>query len=835
MDNTREKIYLAALLHDIGKFYQRADVGSVNNSKFLKEHCKVESVFCPQYNGRYSHKHVLWTAQFIEDFSPVFKNLVDSGLEDISVKDNLMNLAAAHHLSSEQLSDLGKIIKEADCLSSGMDRASADALKDAQDEELASWDAFKKKRMIPIMETIHREMTEWHHIPISKMNLTKEYFPQESFETIPNYETLWYDFKGEFKFIQADTYRAFSETLLNLLLKYTSCIPASTINFPDVSLYDHLKTTAALAVCLYDWKQSGEETKNPFLLIGADFSGIQSYIYQIVSKYAAKNLKGRSFYLRLLSDTVVRYLLKELNLFQANVVYNSGGGFYLLAPNTKETKISLEKAVRDIEKALFDTHGTALFVAIDSIELSKDALMHRNGQHLGLVWGDLFKKRDRKKSAKFASMIQDNYKQFFEPTMAGGDSKRDSITGEEFLPKEMPKEKGDLLLKEVNFQQINIGEKLRSSDFLVVKEGEPLPYWKDKTHISPANLGFTYYFLNDNDIKEKKEKLKASADSVSVVTMNGKEGNCDFLRTLDGVNNIYGLEFYGGNEINDKNVPTFEEMCENDSFSRMGVLRMDVDNLGSIFQSGIAPERATLSRYAALSRSFDFFFSGYLNTIWRETEPKRSFIVYSGGDDVFIVGSWEVTIQLAKKIKEDFSEFACTNPAFSLSGGISFVNAKFPIMKAAEMSDEEEKNAKGHSCKGFDKNAISFMGMPLNWDKEFPQVVSLVENLVRLIDDKEKLPKSFLGKVMTHYQNAEVKHHRITKMKTYWMFTYDLSRMKERVKDAEAKQIIENCIKEVCDKNKGTLNGRAIETDYHPLELWTFAARWAELKYRTEK
>lgn len=835
MDNTREKIYLAALLHDIGKFYQRADVGSVSNSKFLKEHCKVESVFCPQHNGHYTHKHVLWTAQFIEDFSPVFKKLVDSGLEDVSMKDNLMNLAAGHHFSANQLSDLGSLIKEADCLSSGMDRSSEDALKDAQDEELISWDAFKMKRMISIMETVRQEKTEWYHLPISKMNLSKDYFPKKSFETNPDYALLWSDFIGEFKFIQADTYRAFSETLLNLLLKYTSCIPASTINFPDVSLYDHLKTTAALAVCLYDWKQVREETENPFLLIGADFSGIQSYIYQIVSKYAAKNLKGRSFYLRLLSDAVVRYLLKELNLFQANVVYNSGGGFYLLAPNTKETKDKLKNAVDNIEKSLFATHGTALFVAIDSIELSKDALMHKNGQHLGIVWGDLFKKRDKKKSAKFASMIQNNYKQYFEPTMAGGDAERDSITGEEFLPKEKPKRKGDLLLKEVNFQQIEIGEKLRSLDFLVVKEGEPLTYWGDKTHISPANLGFTYYFLNNDDIKEKKEQLKASADSVSVITMNGKEGNCDFLRTLDGINNIYELDFYGGNELINREVPTFEEMCENENFSRLGVLRMDVDNLGSIFQNGIVPERATLSRYATLSRSFDFFFSGYLNTIWRETDPKRSFIIYSGGDDVFIVGSWDVTIQLAEKIKEDFSEFACQNPAFSLSGGISFVNAKFPIMKAADMSDDEEKNAKGHNCKGVEKNAISFMGMPLNWDNEFPQVASLVDDLVRLIDDKEKLPKSFLGKVMTHYQNAEIKHHRITKMKTYWMLTYDLSRMKERLKDLEAKKIIENCIKEICDKNKGTLNGCPIKTDYHPLELWTFVARWAELKYRTEK
>lgn len=837
MSKEREHVYLAALLHDIGKFYQRADVGSVTKSKYLNEYCKDVGSFCPQSNGIYTHKHVLWTAQFIEDYKSVFQQLIETDLNDLSIKDNLINISAGHHLKFEQLSHLGQIIKEADCLSSGMDRNSDEALKDAQDEEEKCWDSFKKKRIISILETINKDsdFSKWKHLPIAKMCLTKEYFPKESFDTNPDYESLWNEFKNEFKFIQANTYRAFSETLLNLLLKYTSCIPASTINFPDVSLYDHLKTTAALAVCLYDWKQSGETTENPFLLIGADFSGIQPYIYQIVSKYASKNLKGRSFYLRLLSDAVVRYLLKELNLFQANIVYNSGGGFYLLAPNTQETKIRLDKAVENIETSLFATHGTSLFVAIDSIELSRDALMHKNVQNIGIVWGGLFKKRDKKKSAKFASMIQNNYSQFFEPTMVGGEAKRDSITGEEFLPNETPKKKGDLLLKEVNYQQIEIGEKLRSLDFLVVKEGEPLTYWNNKTHISPANLGFTYYFLNDSDIKEMKEKLKASADSVSVITMNGENGNCDFLRTLDGINNIYGLEFYGGNEINDKDIPTFEEMCENDNFSRMGVLRMDVDNLGSIFQSGIAPERATLSRYAALSRSFDFFFSGYLNTIWRETDPQRSFIVYSGGDDVFIVGSWEVTIQLAEKIKSDFSEFACQNPAFSLSGGISFVNAKFPIMKAADMSDEEEKNAKGHSCKGKDKNAISFMGMPLNWDKEFPQVVSLVEDLVSLIDDKEKLPKSFLGKVMSHYQNAEVKQHRITQMKTYWMMTYDLSRMKERVKDARAKQIIENCINETCNKNKGTLNGGTIETFYHPLELWTFAARWAELKYRTEK
>lgn len=841
MENSRERIYLAALLHDIGKFYQRADTGSVRSSRYLKAHGQDETTFCPVApGGRYSHKHVLWTAQFIEDFSSVFKNLL-SGYSGsvLSGKDSLMYLAAGHHLQEEQLSEAGRIIKEADCLSSGMDRSSADALKDEQDEVETGWDAFKRKRMVSILQTIGSpDSTDWSHLPVREMDLSKESFPKKDFSSVPDYEALWKKFENEFKFIQANTYRAFSETLLSLLLKYTSCIPASTINFPDVSLYDHLKTTAALAVCLYDFQQSGSTEKEPFLLIGADFSGIQSYIYQIVSKYAGKNLKGRSFYLRILSDAVVRYLLKELQLFQANVIYNSGGGFYLLAPNTPFIREQLKKAEETIEEHFFDAYGTSLFVAIDSIELSKDALMHKQvGEDLGSAWGKLFVKRDQKKSAKFASRILADYDMFFNPSLRGGDAKRDSITGEEFLPEEKIIEKDNLMLKKTTFDQIEIGKKLRDTNLIVVKEGESLPYWEDKVQITPANLGFTYYFLNDIDLSQMKEKLCSSADKVSVITLNGKDGNCDFLRTIDGINNIYSLEFYGGNETDKRKIPTFEDMCENNNFSRMGVLRMDVDNLGHIFQQGIAPSRATLSRFAALSRSFDFFFSGYLNTIWRETDPEKSFIVYSGGDDVFIVGSWDVTIRLAERIREDFREFTCYNSSFSLSGGVAIVPPKFPIMKGAEESAIEESAAKSHIVHAGDvvseKNSISFMDMPLNWDLEYPQVKKLKDKLCEMLQTG-KIPKSFLSKLMNHHANAGLVGHVITIPKTYWMLTYDLSRMKER-SHADVKALIDNCIREVCDKNRNTLNAEPITTGYHALELWIFAARWAELEYRKDK
>ena len=825
MENSREQLYLAALLHDIGKFYQRADTGSVSTSKFLSEMSKVESAFLPSRNGVYTHKHCLWTAQFIDDFQSVFKNLVGASFSDLTDKNNLYSLAACHHLKKEQLSDLGQIIKEADWLSSGMDRETDLAFRDEQDEN--NWDAFKKKRMVSILETVDSgQSVADYRLPVAKISLTKDYFPKRQFDNKPDYMQLWSDFVKEFKFIQANDYHAFSETFLNLLYKYTACIPASTVNFPDVSLYDHLKTTAAIAVCLYDYNKGKQVTtsdKNlPFLLIGADISGIQSYLYQIVSKYAGKNLKGRSFFLRIIADAMVRYLVKELNLFQANIVYNSGGGFYLIAPNTVFVNDKLQESIKTIEEQLFASFGTALSVAIESVPVSKDDLMRKEKtRNLGDIWDELFVRKDKKKASKFADLIEKGYDNFFNPLMQGGNALRDEITGEEFSRNELSMSK-ELTIKKDTFNQIRLGEELRNTDIMIVSSTE-LPCMRDIFHIQPANLGYTYYFLNEKNDSE----LLQSVDNCTVIRIN----NENFNQPVKGNNNSYELQFYGGNEWNGL---SFEDMVnpkdKENNFKRMGVLRMDVDNLGSIFQSGILPERATLSRFAALSRSFDYFFSGYLNTIWKKTDRDSSFIIYSGGDDLFIVGSWDVVIQLAKTIYKDFREFTCYNPAFGISGGIAIVSEKFPIMKGAEESADEEKAAKNHTVKGKSKNSISFMDFPMNWDTEFLVVENLKDELVRLIQ-QEKEAKSLLDKIMSHAANADIKAHKITQLKTYWMLTYDLSRMKDATRINNTKMLIDNCIMEVCD-NKPLLNGNAISSKYNPLELWAFAARWAELELR---
>ena len=852
-DPMRDQIYLAALLHDIGKFYQRADTGAVKSSLFLKDEVKkLESMICPQYKGYSSHKHVLWTAQFILDFEKVFKNMAGKAdLSESSINQSLLHLAADHHLLAEQLSFEGRIIREADHLSSGMDRGTDKAFEDDQDE--LAWDSFKTKRMVSVFEGILKDSHQHkYHLPVEAINLNDSFNPKEKFDTNPDYANLWLEFIKEFKFLQQQDCKAFSETLLYLLHKYTCTIPSSTINFPDVSLFDHLKTTAAIAVCLYDWEQAGKTEENdsedPFLMIGADFSGIQNYIYNIISKSAAKNLKGRSFYIKLLSDSVVAIILQELNLFEANVIYNAGGGFFILAPNTVLVNQKLDELKLKIEDNIFETHGTSIYIAIVSLSIGKDTLLGKAGvPTIGDCWIKLFEKRDDQKRKRYLNRIINDYELIFNPNEQGGITLRDAITGEEIPQNEenlfsiegkklASKHTETEVIRELTNKQISLGRKLRQAEVWVVSK-VPLSYWSENDSINPGNLGIHYYFLSKEDIRKKADQLKQSADQVKIISINGnKKGECDFINpTIQGSNNVYGFEFFGGNDFPaDENgdLKLFDELAGEDGFRRLGILRMDVDNLGNIFQNGIVTHQSTFSRYAALSRNLDWFFKGYLNTLWENEFRDTTYILYSGGDDLFMVGQWNDCIRFAERIKQQFKLFTCENEHLSISGGIAIVPPRFPVKKAAELSAEAEKAAKSYNLD--EKNAINFMGFTMGWDKEFPVVKEIKDELVGLLES-ERLPKSFISKLNSHFSltQAEKQDDGIFTIppRLYWMMAYDFGRMVSRLKDTAAKEFIEQCNKDIISNR---IKGKDTLTDhFHALQLWHIAARWAELEYRT--
>ena len=515
----------------------------------------------------------------------------------------------------------------------------------------------------------------------------------------------------------------------------------------------------------------------PLLLVSGDMSGIQPFLYQIVSSKAAKNLKGRSCYIDLLGKAVVESLLRALALNRDHVVCESGGTFVLLAPNTDDTIAALDNAVRFIEKKIFETHGTALSVAIGSVEIT--AAEARGGTTtLAQRWSEVFAKREAKKNAKCASVIvaQGGYERFFEPSPVTGD-KTDAITGEDIADGgENVKDVGTVT--KINKMIFDLGEQLRNGCVPQLIDNN---YQGDDFVIEPANLGIKYRLIKGEATQR---------------------------------------------------VLTFEKMCENkDALERLGVLRMDVDNLGSKFQEYARTQ--SLAAYSALSHELDNFFK---SDVSKMCDKHECYLLYGGGDDLFLVGEWRKVLMLAAEIQAEFKKWAAQRKGdWSLSAGVAIVKAKYPIIEGAQESGEEEEKAKSHSCDGMTKNSISLMGTPLNWDNEFEALRSLKDKMVGLLCDSESLPKSFLNKVMIHAGKAAIKNHKVTHVSIYWHLSYDIKRAMERAKGKEAVlNLLEQCRTDICTPGN-TLDGVNIVTDYHLLELWALACRWTELEFRSIK
>ncbi|MDR1170540.1 MAG: type III-A CRISPR-associated protein Cas10/Csm1, partial [Prevotellaceae bacterium] len=356
----REHLYLAALLHDIGKFYQRASNGlSEQNNNLSGISKNLSDMICPlNQSGYYGYQHTVWTTEFLCKHEATFKRVLGvTNIYEQNDEYSLVRLSAYHHRPDSELTAL---ISMADWWSAGIDRQIPKD-EDKEQADAISWgnDRYRKIPLYSIFNSIDNGNTKVA-FPLTPLDVTDKGFPKEikdekDGENQAAYKKLWDAFEAEFNNLPQDSFNGFAESLLYLLKKYTWCIPSSTVDMANVSLFEHLKTTAAFANCLYLYKEENrngfsfdsttkrlklENNVCPVLLLGGDLSGIQKFIYNIASRKAAVSLKGRSFYLQLLIDSVIQRIIThaDINVNVGNTVYSSGGKFYMLLPNTGKVK-----------------------------------------------------------------------------------------------------------------------------------------------------------------------------------------------------------------------------------------------------------------------------------------------------------------------------------------------------------------------------------------------------------------------------------------------------------------------------------------------------------------
>jgi len=846
MNQGKRVIVLGALLHDIGKFMQRAEI----ICRYIHDENEMQRVCRYQKEGYFTHKHTLWTVDFFETYEsclPHFPTSFDNP------EDTLPNFAAKHH---NPHTPLQKIIQEADQLSSGMDRRPKD-----EEDEGKRRDTFKRIRLYPILEEVGlngRQKEKTHHkIELNKLSLNKNVvFPLKTEMLAPNdgdllvhrYNDLWKDFIDEFIKIPNEKCSAYIDTLLFLLEKYTWCIPSSTIDLPDISLFDHSKTTAAIAACLYDYhnfdntieeKYIKNRVDLKYLLVCGDISGIQKFIYNVTAKGAAKGLKGRSFFLQLLIDAASKYILRCLDYPSTNLLYASGGKFYFLIANRyRET---LEKIRNDINFDLLKKYNGELFLALGWCYLSGSDF---EGANFPPKWKEASKEANQQKQVKFSQL---GYREVFSPFGIGEKEETCLVC----------KKEGDLTLRRQDTPEVmlctdceeaeRLGAQLSRAAYLIEIFDEHGK--KDGHGFYIPFLSTTYYLIeNINDLnKTILQKQKAA-----IYRLNSTDFLDDHSKTGS---HTYGFKFVGGTYLpqDENRMPlTFNEFAERSKgLKRLGILRMDVDDLGRIFTKGFG-DKASISRVTTLSRRLTQFFGGYLNIIsWQQKYKDSISVIYSGGDDFFIVGAWSNIIDLAEEVNAEFKQFACNNPAFTLSGGVAMIGKKYPFYRGAKHAGDAERKAKDLKRKdGKKKNAFTFLDKALSWD-DFTTAKEIKELIYHCIangkpsdkgTDNVRLSKGILDRLRriyllyeinrTYWQGKKDLHKNLIKErlqyhKWVWRSVYSLDKAaKENSPFKEDLQLLQTAILE------NRFNGR--KADREIIEFIDIPTRWVEFLLRED-
>ncbi len=485
--------------------------------------------------------------------------------------------------------------------------------------------------------------------------------------------------------------------VLHILEKYTTFVPATAVGESDISLYDHLKMTSAISLCLYHFHTGrlNEETFNPedysreFILIGGDISGIQDFIYTITSKGALKYLRARSAYLELLTEDIVEEFLEKLELTRANVVFSGGGRFYILAPNTEKAKQTVKDISAKANKWLFDKFWGGLYLAIDFIEVGGKELQtfRVNDQPL---WVAINRKIKIKKLRKFLDDVPElrsieNYVSQNECSVCKAPNPELMVEGDHVCSIcESMKKMGSELPKLKGF--VRTSEKL------------DLPCYQ-----MPFSRFYAFF---------SEDQIPAGS---TVFWKNG-------FVNVPGCKVIpyYVCDYYAKyrDEIKD-----FDRLSESSTGAKkIAVLRMDVDDLGKIFSLGIPEGEGGFSRFASVSRLLNHFFKNCVRLlaegklrdhipdniprISSVTGAKEVVVVYSGGDDLFIVGAWDHVFELAFEISALFEKYVGYNPNITISAGYAIFDPKFPLYRMAEITGDREERAKDDGEKVSEKDGI---------------------------------------------------------------------------------------------------------------------------------
>jgi len=757
-----QRLVLSALLHDIGKFAQRAGrPKSIDNVGY----CPIDSK-----TGRPGYLHVLYTDYFIEH-----DLLLPPELEPH--RSSLARLASAHHKPAAD-SPLELAIQMGDRLSAGADRIGGEG----EDGD------YKQARLVSIFDQINlrKEMT-WDDVPeeqrryhgLHPLDKLKAAFPVKQKEALESdYITLFNEFLNEVKQLPLDFgVDHYIASVTSLLEKYTWSIPSSTYKtMPDIPLYDHSTSTAALAQALAVYQAetgvacgSQADSAEKFLLVGGDLSGIQKYIFGIDKSNAAgvaKMFRARSFYIQMITHSVILNLLKKLELYGVAKIMDAGGRFILLVPATQRAQAALEEFETELQQWFHHQ-----FNGVVSLNFS---------YKIKMTEADLQQNRFRDCLDRLNDHLEERKLKKFDQMFASGCSPVIAMKSADYSengvcslcqiePADIAaatrygrKNHGKQLSICATCQSLidDVGTALPKKSYLLLKSSE--------TAVLPLFGGLMMEFTDSLD----SQKHADSADILNLrqrgkFTYHAVAGHLPEISDEDLLkwhqnNQISkkGSEYFYRNDPLEKGKPkTFQLLAESactigmvdgkpHGKSLLGAFKADIDNLGFIFSIGLG-RRVSISRFASMSRMINHFFASHLVQQIKREFPDI-YLVFAGGDDLFLLGPWTQVVKFAKQIGTEFQDYVGNNKDITLSAGISVVKPLLPmhtIVDSAEYLLEESKGRKDHTGQQI-KNGITLFDVTTDWGK-FSTLLEQGDKYFNLLEEG-KVTTGLIGRLLEY-------------------------------------------------------------------------------------
>ena len=667
-----------------------------------------------------------------------------------------------------------------------------------------------------------------NYLPLNKLVLSYDIFPKSEKSEL-DYKSLWDEFIDEFE--KLPNHNDF-ETVLALIKKYTYAIPSSAyVDEDDISLFDDIKTSVALTNCNYFFNLENQSSDESYTIINGDISGIQNFIYRVSSpkdaqKDMSKRLRGRSLYLTLLSEAITSYIINSLFLDSTNVLFCGGGRFTIIAPNTKQTQKCIDDIDKIINEFFIKEFNAELYLAVESLNISNNDLNNFNK-----ILAELNGKLSENKKHKFYGCLTELFKT---TTDVCNVSDLCHVCGNQT--------DNEYYCDTCN-GHVNLGRDVANSKYLIKYIGKELP-----------NSSFYNKYLEIGFIFSKKDISHILNKSTDVKLYVYKLNDTNFL-DYDYKDVSFDFKFFGNNVPTiDDNILYFEHLAQCSKGSKkLGVLKMDVDNLGKIFSQGFN-KSGNISKSSSLSFNMDLFFSGIINNIVNEFKvytdckgknelfdyvgritfeennssyeifkPKERlnisdefedcaistiYINYSGGDDLLVVGPYDDIIEFAQMFRDKFKEWTGNNASINISAGIKIIGSKFPIGKAAIMADNDLEKSK--DC---GRNKITVFNQVLEWHTEgecypgFDKIFCLAKRLENLRGNG-KISAGFVYSLLHMWEHktdiSELKEFNEESWENYNILKYSkkayipsLYYKLRIVKDSELKEELKNDLKDM--------------------------------------